>query len=98
MVDDNILNEIIDATNTEKLYHVRVESSEDGVILDIEVPAVLFLYADHENFEGLTMRGRGINGYEVWGWLEWALTAHKYEMMETTETPPPLENETEESD
>lgn len=91
MEDGSILDEILkDTAEKPTMYHITIESSEDGTILDAEVPEVVFLYPDHEGYGGLTMRARGVSGYTLWGWLQWAIEAHKVDMLSGTVDPGPL--------
>ena len=92
--DSDILKEILEAPIDEPMFHIKIESKEDGVILDTEVPAVIFIYEEGGDFDSsLTMRGRGLGPYTMWGWLNWALEAHKLQTLNGTDTPEPLPGE-----
>ncbi len=92
---EDILKEIIEGpTGRPTTYHIMIESSEDGMILDAEVQSVIFLYSKgDEEGDGTAMRVRGLTMYEIWGWLGWAYESHKNNMMGDNEEPAPLADE-----
>ena len=67
-------------------YHIRIESEEDGAIIDQEVDAFLVMRrTDIDGISGTHYTALGLNDYELLGWVEWLRIAQGEVMLANTE-------------